>query len=66
MEFRIKQIIDQIKTLEESDFEVVNNEIHKQDLHPETKTLANSNRRVMALFTQLFWQIKQEKNRFLK
>lgn len=66
MEFRIKQIIDQIKTLEESDFEVVNNEIDKQDLHPKTKTLANSNRRVMALFTQLFWQIKQEKNRFLK
>ncbi len=66
MGFKIKEIIDQIKELNDSDFEAVNNEIDKQDLHPETKTLANSNRRVMALFTQLFWQIRQEKNRFLK
>lgn len=66
MEFKIKQIIDQIKELNDSDFESVNKEIDKQDLHPETKTIANSNRRIMALFTQLFWQIRQEKNRFLK
>jgi division protein CdvB (Snf7/Vps24/ESCRT-III family) len=66
MEFKIKEIIDQIKELNDSDFEAVNKEIEKQDLDPETKTLANSNRRVMALFTQLFWQIRQEKNRFLK
>jgi len=62
---KIKKIINQIKELKESDFEEVNWEIDKQDLHPETKTLANSNRRVMGLFTQLFWQIKQEKNRLI-
>jgi hypothetical protein len=66
MGFKIKKIIDQIKELNDSDFESVNKEINEQDLHPKTKTLANSNRRVMALFTQLFWQIRQEKNRFLK
>ncbi len=66
MEFKIKQIIDQIKYLNDSDFEAVNKEIDSQDLLPETKTLANSNRRVMTKLTQLFWQIKQEKNRFLK
>jgi hypothetical protein len=66
MEFKIKEIIDQIKELNDSDFESVKKEIEKQDLHPETKSLANSNYRIMTLFTQLYWQIKQEKNRFLK
>jgi len=66
MEFKIKKIIDRIKELNDSDFEAVNKAIDKQDLYPESKKKANSNRRVMALFTQLFWQIRQEKNRFLK
>jgi len=66
MEFKIKEIIEQIKLLNDTDFYKVNNVIDEQDLHPETKKLANSNRRIMTLFTQLYWQIRQEKNRFLK
>jgi|688.fasta_scaffold449051_4 hypothetical protein len=66
MELKIKEIIEQIKLLDESDFYKVNNVIDEQDLHPETKKLANSNRRIMTLFTQLYWQIRQEKNKFLK
>lgn len=66
MEFKIKKIIDQIKELNDSDFEAVNKEIEKQYLHPERKTEANSNKRIMRPFTQLYWQIRQEKNRFLK
>jgi hypothetical protein len=66
MEFKIKEIIEQIKLLNDNDFYKVNNVIDEQDLHPETKKLANSNRRIMTLFTQLYWQIRQEKNRFLK
>jgi division protein CdvB (Snf7/Vps24/ESCRT-III family) len=61
MEFRIKQIINQIKELNDSDFESVNKEINEQDLHPKTKTLANSNRRVMALFTQLFCRLDRRR-----
>ena len=66
MEFKIKEIIEQIKLLNDSDFYKVNNVIDEQDLHPETKKLANSNRRIMTLFTQLYWQVRQEKNKFLK
>jgi hypothetical protein len=66
MDLKIKEIIEQIKLLDESDFYKVNNVIDEQDLHPETKTLANSNRRIMTLLTQLYWQIRQEKNRFIK
>lgn len=66
MEFKIKEIIEQIKLLNDTDFYKVNNVIDEQDLHPETKKLANSNRRIMTLFTQLYWQIRQEKNKFLK
>jgi hypothetical protein len=66
MEFKIKEIIEQIKLLNETDFDAINNIIDEQDMNAETKTLANSNRRVMTLFTQLYWQIRQEKNKFLK
>jgi hypothetical protein len=66
MELKIKEVIEQIKLLNEGDFDAVNNIIDEQDVNPETKTLANSNRRIMTLLTQLYWQIKQEKNNFLK
>jgi hypothetical protein len=66
MELKIKEIIEQIKLLNETDFDAINNIIDEQDMNAETKTLANSNRRVMTLFTQLYWQIRQEKNKFLK
>lgn len=66
MELKIKEIIEQIKLLNETDFDAINNIINEQDMNAETKTLANSNRRVMTLLTQLYWQIRQEKNKFLK
>ena len=66
MDLKIKEIIEQIKLLNDSDFEAVNNIIDEQDMNAETKTLANSNRRIMTLFTQLYWQIRQEKNKFIK
>jgi hypothetical protein len=66
MDLKIKEIIEQIKLLNDSDFDAVNVIINEQDMNPETKTLANSNRRIMTLFTQLYWQIRQEKNRFIK
>jgi len=66
MELKIKEIIEQIKLLNDSDFEAINNIIDEQDMNAETKTLANSNRRIMTLFTQLYWQIRQEKNKFIK
>ena len=66
MELKIKEIIEQIKLLNETDFDAINNIINEQDMNAETKTLANSNRRVITLLTQLYWQIRQEKNKFLK
>jgi hypothetical protein len=66
MDLKIKEIIEQIKLLNDSDFDAVNVIINEQDINPETKTLANSNRRIMTFFTQLYWQIRQEKNRFIK
>ena len=66
MEFKIKEIIEQIKLLNDSDFDAINVIIDEQDMNGETKTLANCNRRIMTKFTQLYWQIKQEKNKFLK
>ena len=66
MDLKIKEIIEQIKLLNDSDFDAINVIINEQDMNPETKTLANSNRRIMTLLTQLYWQIKQEKNNILK
>ena len=66
MDLKIKEIVEQIKLLDDSDFDAVNVIINEQDMNGETKKLANSNRRIMTLFTQLYWQIRQEKNRFLK
>jgi hypothetical protein len=66
MDLKIKEIIEQIKLLNDTDFDAVNNIIDEQDMNPETKTISNSNRRIMTLFTQLYWQIRQEKNRFIK
>ena len=66
MDIKIKEVIEQIKLLNDSDFDAINVIINEQDMNPETKTLANSNRRIMTLLTQLYWQIKQEKNNFLK
>ncbi len=66
MELKIKEIIEQIKLLNDSDFEAINVIIDEQDMNGETKKLANSNRRIMTLFTQLYWQIRQEKNKFIK
>lgn len=66
MELKIKEIVEQIKLLNQNDFDAINNIIDEQDINPETKTLANSNRRVMTLFTQLYWQIRQEKNKFFQ
>jgi hypothetical protein len=66
MDLKIKEIIEQIKLLNDSDFDTVNVIIDEQDMNGETKTLANSNRRIMTLFTQLYWQIRQEKNKFIK
>ncbi len=66
MDLKIKEVIEQIKLLNDSDFDAINVIISEQDMNPETKTLANSNRRIMTLLTQLYWQIKQEKNNFLK
>jgi hypothetical protein len=66
MDLKIKEIIEQIKLLNDTDFDAVNVIIDEQDMNGETKTLANSNRRIMTLFTQLYWQIRQEKNKFIK
>jgi hypothetical protein len=66
MDLKIKEIIEQIKLINDTDFDAVNVIIDEQDMNGETKTLANSNRRIMTLFTQLYWQIRQEKNKFIK
>lgn len=57
---KIKNIIEQVKELTSTDFAEVEKLIDIQDSNPETKKLANSNRRVFDKLNHLFWQIKQE------